>query len=448
MHLGETAFMKLLAVFKDSLREAIDSKVFYVMVGLSSLVILFALTLSFKPQPALEVMKFMALSLNSDLSALNPGKSGQFGSRTTADGSRAYVVTNVKPREGLTESPGSDYVVTIVARFFKDEEFQKARKDSGEIEEHIKERFGTFDEIKAVEVKSVRLTDPESSESPAANSKQLSFEVVTGPTKVTRLRWFHEPSLFFGAIPMPFLKEYPFGMLGMQLYMVEGTIISGWGAWVAILLSIIITSFFIPNMLRKGTVDLLLVKPIRRPLLLILKFLGGLLFIFLNTAFVVIGMWLAVGFRSGIWTWGFLLTILILTYFFAILYSVSTLFGVLTRSPIVAILMTCFIWGFLFAVGVLYQLFGGSQNQESDGSPALKALSSTVRAIHFVLPRTRDLDVLTNRLLMEDLSTGDLTRAETVAPTHFSWGESLTVSAIFIALMLALSCWRFAGTDY
>jgi ABC-type transport system involved in multi-copper enzyme maturation permease subunit len=154
-------------------------------------------------------------------------------------------------------------------------------------------------------------------------------------------------------------------------------VISGWGAWLAILLSIVITSFFIPNMLRKGTVDLLLVKPIRRPTLLIFKFLGGLLFIFLNTAFVVVGMFLAVGLRSGIWTWGFLLTIFILTYFFAILYSVSALFGVLTRSPIVAILMTCFTWGFLFGVGVLYQFVGGggTQSKETEASPALTAFS-------------------------------------------------------------------------
>ena len=36
------------------------------------------------------------------------------------------------------------------------------------------------------------------------------------------------------------------------------------GAWVALLTGVIITSFFVPNMLRKGTVDLLLVKPIQR----------------------------------------------------------------------------------------------------------------------------------------------------------------------------------------
>jgi ABC-type transport system involved in multi-copper enzyme maturation permease subunit len=227
-------------------------------------------------------------------------------------------------------------------------------------------------------------------------------------------------------------------------------VINGFGAWLAILLSIVITSFFIPNMLRKGTVDLLLVKPIGRPMLLILKFLGGLLFILLNTAFVVLGMWLAVGLRSGVWAWGFLLTIFIITYFFAILYSVSALFGVLTRSPIVAILMTCFAWAFLFGLGFAYQLVERqvSQRAETEISPSLKVLSSTVKAIHFVLPRTRDLDVLTSRLLMGDLLTGNQIRHQKLDPTPISWGESLAVSGIFIAVMLGLSCWRFATTDY
>ena len=44
--------MKFLAILKDSLREAIDCKVLYVMVGLSCLVTLVVASLSFKPLPA------------------------------------------------------------------------------------------------------------------------------------------------------------------------------------------------------------------------------------------------------------------------------------------------------------------------------------------------------------------------------------------------------------
>src|SRR5581483_4369391 len=77
----------------------------------------------------------------------------------------------------------------------------------------------------------------------------------------------------------------------------------------------------------------------------------GLLFIFLNTALAVGGVWLALSWRSGLWAPGFLLAIPTITFFFAILYAVSTLFAVLTRSPVVSILMTCGAWFFLFVVG-------------------------------------------------------------------------------------------------
>jgi ABC-type transport system involved in multi-copper enzyme maturation permease subunit len=85
-------------------------------------------------------------------------------------------------------------------------------------------------------------------------------------------------------------------------------------------------------MLQKGTIDLLLVKPIGRPMLLTYKFVGGLTFMFLNTVFVIAGIWLILGFRTGLWVPTFLLAIPVLTFQFAIFYCVSVLFGVLTRS--------------------------------------------------------------------------------------------------------------------
>jgi len=250
---------------------------------------------------------------------------------------------------------------------------------------------------------------------------------------------------------MSFLKDIP---LGLQLYVIEDTVINGFGAWLAILLSIVITSFFIPNMLRKGTVDLLLVKPIRRSTLLVMKYWGGLVFIFLNTGFVVFGMWLAVGLRAGIWSTGLLLTGLVITFFFAILYAVSTLFAVLTRSTIVAILMTCFAWGFLFVMGFAYQLVDRDYQAKKTEYSARgdeyseNAFYKGVRAVHFVLPRTRDLDVLTSRLLIRDLLTANQIREQKLDPTPISWGESVTVSCVFIVVLLGLSCWWFASKDY
>ena len=50
------------------------------------------------------------------------------------------------------------------------------------------------------------------------------------------------------------------------------------------------------------------------------------------TAFTVGGVWVAIGLRTGFWTPHFLAVIPLLTFYFAILYAVSTLAAVLTRS--------------------------------------------------------------------------------------------------------------------
>src|SRR5262249_22644763 len=142
--------------------------------------------------------------------------------------------------------------------------------------------------------------------------------------------WPHTLTYLFGAIPTQ--SETPIGTL---VYSVEESLVGSVGAGITMLLSAIITAFFIPNMLRKGTIDLLLSKPIHRTVLLVYKFIGGLSFMFLNTVIIVVGIWVVLGLRSGIWAPGFLLIIFILTFEFAIFYSVSTLFGVLTRSPVV-----------------------------------------------------------------------------------------------------------------
>jgi ABC-type transport system involved in multi-copper enzyme maturation permease subunit len=223
---------------------------------------------------------------------------------------------------------------------------------------------------------------------------------------------------------------------------------------VALLTSIIITAFFIPNMLRKGTIEPLLVKPIRRWQLLLYKYVGGLAFIFLNTLIAVGGVWLALSLRSGIWATGLLWTILSLTFFFAILYAVSTLFGVLTQSPIAAILLTCAAWFALFLVGLAFQIFEAQQAQEVKQAAREKRAPEpegwfvgVVRAAHFVLPRTGDLNVLNERLLTRELLSANQLSGRELDPFRISWAETLTVSFAFIALCLGLAAWRFTRRD-
>src|SRR5262249_29088777 len=88
--------------------------------------------------------------------------------------------------------------------------------------------------------------------------------------------WPHTVKIFFGSVTLT--RE---ASLGFVLWLLEDQLINGLGSGVALLISMIITAFFIPNMLRKGSIDLLVSKPIGRPQLLIYKYIGGPAFLFL-----------------------------------------------------------------------------------------------------------------------------------------------------------------------
>ena len=89
---------------------------------------------------------------------------------------------------------------------------------------------------------------------------------------------------------------------------------------------------------------------------------------------------------SGVWAPSFLLTILVLTFFFAILYSASTLFGVLTRSPIAAILLTCAVWFLLFITGILHLVFETARGMDYF---VMALMVAAARADFTMLPMTK-----------------------------------------------------------
>jgi ABC-type transport system involved in multi-copper enzyme maturation permease subunit len=297
-------------------------------------------------------------------------------------------------------------------------------------------------------------------EGDAKDAASIRYDVTTHGSRIKNLgEWPHELVVFF-ALPVTFV-HLP---IGNFVRFWEDLIVNTFGAAIALLLSTIITAFFIPNMLRKGTVDLLLVKPIHRSTLLIQKYIGGLLMIFLNTAFVVLGIWAVLGLRTGLWGTGFLVSILVITYQFALYYAVSTLFGVLTRSSIVAILMACLAWfvlNLLFGWGYLWvdqtriaPDVARELKLEVDGKEQLKLLPdwayTTADAVHLVTPHLKDFDVLTGKLIADDTLPSYSSERKLADKMYasFSWTEALTVTTIYIVVLLALSCWWFATKDF
>lgn len=444
--------MKYIAILKDSLREAIDTKVFFVMLALSALLIAVVGSVSFRPVSVEDDLKAFTSFFNTLMS---------WAARQQPDGGPTpprMEFADFKQTNETAHPWEGDYSFTFIVELPDAELARPGRRprelSAPQIRQMLRQRFGYLENLEVKEA-----TSPE--------PKQIRFSVTSKGTKISNFRgWKYEPSLFFGAVPMS-IFQFP---LGLQVYFIQDILVNGIGAWITILTGIVLTAFFIPNMLRKGTVDLLLVKPMSRVTLLLFKFIGGLTFIFLTTSFIVAGLWLVLGVRSGIWATGFLVSILVLTFFYAILYSVSTLFGVVTRSPIVAILVTVFAWGVLFGVGTLYSALDQTRNppknlpgmmvvdDEDEGDekkpkppfekPFPEWLYVTVDTIHYVLPRTRDLSLLNSRLIIKGVLLDDNPKLAELDKTPFNWTESLAVSGAFIAVMLGLACWWFATKDY
>jgi ABC-type transport system involved in multi-copper enzyme maturation permease subunit len=441
--------MKFLAVLKDSLREAVDTKVFYVMIGLSLLVALFTGTMTFTPKPAAkEFMTQATASLVIDsLDDLNPEDPQEVFRRIMEKNKGLYEVVEVGAMDDEPEGPDARY--RVVLRMMPLPQKGAALSPEQTLE-HIRSRFGAFDGLRLLTVTDVKpIPKPEgvSQRSP----QEAYYEVDTTPAAATRRLWPHTWGLFLGNWKPAGDQAAP---LGIQLFLIE-QIMLGWiGASVTFLISVIITAFFIPNMLRKGTIDMLIVKPIARPMLLLYKYIGGLTFVLLNTAVAVTVVWATLGLRSGVWGPAIFWMIPILTFSFAILYAISTVFAVLTRSAIVAILVTIVIWAGLWVVSAMHGYVEKMRIEDKKRDVAEGErfedgnFAKVVNGMHFVLPRRDDLDTLTTRLLVRDLLTANQIKAEKLDKSNVSWAESLGVSCAYIALLLGIACWRFSVKDY
>ena len=103
-------------------------------------------------------------------------------------------------------------------------------------------------------------------------------------------------------------------------------------------LSIFATASLVPNMLQKGHVDWLLSKPISRTNLLIGRFAGALAIVSFNVFYLILGTWLILSIKTGVWHVPFLISGVLIVVIFAVLYAFMVLLGILVQNSAVAIM--------------------------------------------------------------------------------------------------------------
>jgi ABC-type transport system involved in multi-copper enzyme maturation permease subunit len=128
---------------------------------------------------------------------------------------------------------------------------------------------------------------------------------------------------------------------------------------IGLLIAVLVTAPIIPQTLDPGSLHLLLSKPIARSLLYISKFLGGCAFVLLSATYLFVGMWLIFGWQWRIWESQILWCIPVYTFVFATYYSVAALAGAIWRNTIVAVIITCLFWATCFSLGTSDAKLGG-----------------------------------------------------------------------------------------
>jgi ABC-type transport system involved in multi-copper enzyme maturation permease subunit len=473
---------QFLAILRDSFREAMDGFVIYAMLALSALTILIVGSMSFTAVPAQDAFDHIAMRFNTIIpergrsrtisfnqnnvfkaTDVTPAGSG-YKFRLTVTG-KANAEVNEKSQDGKETSPDltkGDTFRAAVAQWSNksgetmsiDMTGKRDGKAGGKNLEFSMPTQATAEEQRAITTQQMEEFLTSQFEQQAGISATVqrvttgvaepmyAFDVTTVSGSGVR-GWPHKVEIFFGSVTL-----FEKATLGMVLWGIEDKVINGMGAAVALLISIIMTAFFVPNMIRKGSVDLLISKPIGRTPLLVYKYIGGLTFIFVLSAVTIGGVWLALAVRSGFWDPTFLVLIPVLTFTFAILYSVSVLMGVLTRSPIVAMLATIGTMFFFWLVGV-----GKIWAEETRKEDMAKGVSShwlvtAIETFNTVLPRYKDLDTITSKLIADGTLTPAEMRIVGLASLDYpSWAATFGVSLAFIAVMLAVACWRFKARD-
>ena len=146
---------------------------------------------------------------------------------------------------------------------------------------------------------------------------------------------------------------------------------------VGVFVAILVTASIIPNTFDAGSIYLLLSKPISRPLLYLTKFFGGCFFVLINAVYMVVGFWLAAGVRMDVWNHRLLFCIPILLFLFIIYYSVSGFAGLVWRNTVVCVVVAILFWAACFTVGTakpIIDLFVHTPNRLRKIVPLPKAV--------------------------------------------------------------------------
>jgi ABC-type transport system involved in multi-copper enzyme maturation permease subunit len=154
-------------------------------------------------------------------------------------------------------------------------------------------------------------------------------------------------SLFFGLkkVADPNLAVGSENAAAFYIMLFTDVIVRFWLAWIVLLLALISTISIFPDFLAEGSIGVSLSKPVSRTGLFLLKYLGALLFVAVQVGVLALIAFIAIGWRLGEWNAGIFWAIPVVTFVFSLIYGVSVLAAVWTKSTAFSLLAGLGVWG-------------------------------------------------------------------------------------------------------
>ncbi|HEX3724911.1 MAG TPA: ABC transporter permease, partial [Pirellulales bacterium] len=321
-----------LAIIRDSFAEALASRVLWILIILSTLFLAALVPLGVSEQAD-------ALLRPSDISDATA-----LAKKLKSRGQH----TRPSPARRIFELAGEDFKRTLAAMPAK----SKSPTDDGALHNQLADELNTllqradlFDEN---DWKSVHLDkeakglldqglgklSPERLERFNRLALEAAFpkEIIrSGPPRLQ----FYYLAWDVGS-PLAIQRDDLLTGINQTLLVFTGLVLGVGGTLAAIL----VTASIIPQTFEAGAIDLLLSKPVSRPLVFLTKFVGGCAFIAVIAAWLIGGLWLILGTRFAVWNPRLLLCIPLYLFLFAIYYAVSGLAGVIWKNAIVSVVLT------------------------------------------------------------------------------------------------------------
>lgn len=192
-------------------------------------------------------------------------------------------------------------------------------------------------------------------------------------------------------------------------------------------LGIFATAGIVPSLMEKGTIDLLLSKPLPRWQLLWGRALGGVIAVGVNLLLFTIAIWALYGVASGVWYTPFIG----MTFLFAFVSFLVVFTG------IVALNVTTESWVLPMSLAYIHLMilsnFLSARETTIFQWVESKPVQKLITGLYYALPQTNDLFVQSGTAV----HTG----------TILDWTPFLQGS-IFAAIMIAFATWRFQRKDF